>query len=66
MKRTYVYKVKITASRRSHAWEGTVRHEGELKGSPAGVVLKVPRDVVEATARLMIENAIEDLVGIVE
>lgn len=67
MKRTYDYKVKITPSKRAHLWEGIVRHEGMLKGSPAGQVgFKVPPDVVEATARVLIEEAIEDLVGIVE
>lgn len=66
-KRTYEYKIRITPSRHSHLWEGTVRHEGELKGSPAGqLVFKVPPDVVEATARVLIENAIEDLVGVIE
>jgi hypothetical protein len=66
-RRTYEYKVKITPSRRAHAWEGTIRHDGQLKGSPAGQVgFKVPPDVVEATARVLIENAIEDLVGVIE
>jgi hypothetical protein len=66
-KRTYEYKIKITPSRRAHLWTGTVRHEGELKGSPGGQVgYKVPADVVEATARVLIENAIEDLSGVTE
>jgi hypothetical protein len=67
MRRTYEYKVKITPSRRAHTWHGTIRHEGLVKGSPVGqVAFKVPPDVVEATARLLIEHAIEDLVGVVE
>jgi hypothetical protein len=67
MKRTYEYKVKITSSRRAHLWEGTIRHEGQLKGSPAGQVgFRVPSDVVEATAKVLIESAIEDLAGVVE
>lgn len=67
MRRTYDYKVKITSSRRAHLWEGTIRHDGELKGSPAGQVgFRVPPDVVEATARVLIETAIEDLAGVVE
>lgn len=67
MKRTYEYKVKITSSRHVHQWEGTIRHEGRLKGSPAGqVAFRVPPDVVEATARVFIESAIEDLAGVVE
>ena len=67
MKRTYEYKVKITPSRGAHLWQGVVRHDGELKGSPTGQVgFRVPSDVVEATARVLIENAIEDLAGVVE
>lgn len=67
MKRTYEYKVKITSSRHTHLWEGTIRHAGELKGSPAGqVAYRVPADVVEATARVLIESAIEDLAGVAE
>jgi hypothetical protein len=67
MRRTYDYRVKITPSRRAHLWEGTVRHQGELKGSATGQVgFKVPPDVVEAAARVLIENAIEDLVGVIE
>jgi hypothetical protein len=67
MKRTYEYKVKITSSGGAHVWKGTIRHDGELKGSPAGQVgFRVPSDVVEATARVLIESAIEDLAGVVE
>jgi hypothetical protein len=67
MQRTYDYKVKITSSRRAHVWQCTVRHEGKLKGSPAGQVgFRVPPDVVEAAARILIETAIEDLAGVVE
>lgn len=67
MKRTYEYKVKITLTRRAHSWESTVRHLGDLKGSPNGRVgYKVPPDVVEAAARVFIENAIEDLHGVDE
>ena len=44
-----------------------MRHDGELKGSPVGQVgFRVPDDVVEATARVLIESAIEDLAGVVE
>lgn len=67
MQRTYDYKVKITSSRRAHLWQGTIRHDGKLKGSPCGQVgFRVPADVVEAAARILIETAIEDLAGVVE
>ncbi|MEO8203024.1 MAG: hypothetical protein ABI630_04120 [Betaproteobacteria bacterium] len=67
MMRTYEYKVKITPFKRAHVWQGTISHEGELKGSPAGQVgFRVPADVVEATARVIIESAIEELSGVVE
>lgn len=65
--RTYDYKVKITLSRNAHLWEGTIRHAGELKGSPTGQVgYRVPADVVEAAARVLIEGAIEELAGVME
>ena len=67
MKRTYEYKVRITPSRRAHLWEGVVKHEGEVKGQPTGQVgFRVPADVVEATARVLIESAIEKLAGVTE
>ena len=67
LRRTYDYKVRITSVRRTHCWEGVVRFDGQLKGSPAGQVgFRVPADVVEATARVMIETAIEELAGVVE
>ena len=67
LRRTYDYKVRITSLRRAHTWEGVVRFDGEVKGSPTGQVgFRVPADVVEATARLMIESAIEELAGVTE
>jgi hypothetical protein len=67
MGRTYEYKVRITSSRRAHLWEGVVRHDGEIKGQPAGQLgFRVPADVVEATARVLIESAIETLAGVTE
>jgi hypothetical protein len=64
-RRTYDYEGSWLITEQGIVWEAKVRHDGELVGTPSGILLAGsdnPRESVKA----LVERAIEDLAGIDE
>jgi hypothetical protein len=66
-RRIYTYEVTYGTTNGSIEWQATVRHEEELKGSPAAILYQ-PRHMADPAeaVRLAVEMAIEGLIDVAE
>ena len=61
---TYAYDGFWTEVEKKVRWDAKVRRDGELVGSPKGVLEDVPRNTdIDALVRTTIETAIEDVIS---
>jgi len=65
LRRTYDYDLSVMKAAEGFSWEAKVLYAGELKGSPSGIVHVDPIRA-EASARAMVERAIENLEAVEE
>lgn len=65
LRRTYDYELTVMKTADGFSWEAKITYGGELKGSPSGIVRVDPIDA-EASARAMVERAVENLEAVQE
>ncbi len=65
LRRTYDYELTVMKTADGFSWEAKITFAGELKGSPSGIVRVDPIEA-EASARAMVERAIESLEAVHE